>query len=140
MIWNIPLGLHIVSYLFASCDGPLSPLFMAWANILCSKDKQVRALTLAFMNACGNAVTLIIQQFLYETTDAPEYRKGFPASLAFVCGMAVWVFVVRWFELRTLREKEMVGEDGRSEVGVEAEVGSGKEAVNVSVAKDGWEL
>lgn len=44
--WNIPLGLHIVAYLFAACDGPLSPLYMAWANLLCGQDKQVRAMTL----------------------------------------------------------------------------------------------
>lgn len=135
MIWNIPLGLRIVSYLFASCDGPLSPLFMAWANILCSSDKQVRALTLAFMNACGNAVTLLIQQFLYPTTDAPEYKKGFPASLGFVCGMAVWAFVVRYFELRTLRLKEKESEDGSSGM-VEPVIEDGAEKrVNVSVSK-----
>ena len=129
------MGLRIVSYLFASCDGPLSPLFMAWANILCSSDKQVRALTLAFMNACGNAVTLLIQQFLYPTTDAPEYRKGFPASLAFVCGMAGWAFVVRYFELRTLRLKEIESEDGGSRVVESAVDGGAEKHVNISVSK-----
>ncbi|KAF2816704.1 MFS general substrate transporter [Mytilinidion resinicola] len=110
-IWDIPLGLRIASYLFAGCDGPLSPMFMAWANILCGNDKQVRAMTIAVMNSFGNALTTIIQQFLYPVTDAPKYKKGFPASLAFICGMAGWVFVVRYFELRTLKRKELDGEE-----------------------------
>lgn len=87
------------------------------------------------MNACGNAVTLLIQQFLYPTTDAPEYKKGFPASLGFVCGMAVWAFVVRYFELRTLRLKEKESEDGSSGM-VEPVIEDGAEKrVNVSVSK-----
>lgn len=100
VIWNVPLGLKIVSYMFAGTDGPLSPIYYAWANVLTSGDAQVRALVLAIMNSCGAATTTVIQQFLYPTTDAPEYGKGFKASLGFVCGMCIWVVVVRIFELR----------------------------------------
>ena len=78
---------------------------MAWANILCSDDTQLRALTIAIMNSSGAALTTIIQQFLYPVTDAPKYRKGFPASLGFILGMCIWVFVVRFFELRALKVK-----------------------------------
>jgi MFS transporter, ACS family, pantothenate transporter len=108
--WKIPLGLHIVAYLFASCDGPLSPLYMAWANILCSQDKQVRAMTLAMMNALGNATTTIIQQFAYPVTDAPEYRVGFRTSLGLICGTLCWVLVVRYCEWRTQQQREHVQE------------------------------
>ncbi|KAI9731234.1 MAG: hypothetical protein M1834_005427 [Cirrosporium novae-zelandiae] len=111
VIWNVPLGLRIVSYLFASLDGPLSPIYMTWANILCSNDSQVRALTIAAMNSCGSALTTVIQQFLYPVTDAPKYRKGFPASLGFVAGMCIWVFVVRYFELMAVRKKARNVED-----------------------------
>lgn len=104
--WDIPLGLHVLAYLFAACDGPLSPLYMAWANILCGRDKQVRAMTLAMMNAFGNATTTIVQQFAYPVTAAPEYRIGFKTSLALICGMFVWVFVVRYFELRSLKKSQ----------------------------------
>lgn len=102
--WDIPLGLHFLAYLFAACDGPLSPLYMAWANILCGRDKQVRAMTIAMMNAFGNATTTIIQQFAYPVTSAPEYRVGFKTSLGLICGMFVWIFVVRYFELRSLEQ------------------------------------
>ena len=85
-------------------------------------------LTIAIMNSCGAALTTIIQQFLYPVTNAPRYRKGFPASLGFIGGMCVWVFVVRGFEIRALRGKEVDVE------GVEVESSSGEEAV---VGKDG---
>ncbi|KAF2772088.1 MFS general substrate transporter [Teratosphaeria nubilosa] len=101
VVWNIPLGLHILAYLLASCDGPLSPLYMAWANLLCGRDKQVRAMTLAMMNALGNATTTLVQQFAYPVVDAPRYDVGFRTSLGLVCGMVLWVMVVRWCEWRS---------------------------------------
>lgn len=106
-----PLGLHVVSYMFAGMDGPLSPIYMSWANIICSNDSQVRALTIATMNSFGAALTTVIQQFLYPMTDAPKYGKGFRASLGFTCGMVIWVIVVRWFEIWHTRkgEEEVVG-------------------------------
>lgn len=104
VIWDIPLGLKVVAYMFAGTDGPLSPIYYAWANILTAGDTQVRALVLAIMNSFGAATTTVIQQFLYPTTDAPEYGKGFKASLGFVCGMCVWVVVVRVFEMREQRK------------------------------------
>lgn len=118
LIWDIPFGLRIVAYLFAADDGPLSPLFMSWANILCSSDRQVRAMTIACMNAFGNATSTIIQQFLYPVTDAPEYKKGFAASLAFICGMLGWTFVVRYFELQNTNQRlpEVEGLDGEREM------------------------
>lgn len=121
VIWDIPLGLRIVSYMFAGLDGPLSPIFYAWANILTTGDAQVRALTLAVMNSCGAALTTIIQQFLYPINDAPKFARGFKAILGFVIGMCVWVVVVRVFEMRALaREQETEGVAG--EQGSEADV------------------
>lgn len=126
--WDIPLGLRVVAYLFAACDGPLSPLYMAWANILCGSDKQVRAMTIAMMNAFGNATTTIIQQFAYPVMDAPEYPVGFRTSLGLICGMVGWVFVVRYFELRSLRTRDVaieglpVAESEVSKVGTTTKV------------------
>lgn len=51
VVWDVPLGLKIASYMFAGLDGPLSPIYYAWANILTTGDAQVRALTLAVMNS-----------------------------------------------------------------------------------------
>ncbi|ROV93145.1 hypothetical protein VSDG_07384 [Cytospora chrysosperma] len=107
VVWNVPLGLKIVSYMFAGTDGPLSPIYYSWANILTSGDTQVRALVLAIMNSFGAALTTIIQQFLYPVTDAPNFGKGFKASLGFVCGMCIWVVIVRCFELREQMKKEL---------------------------------
>ncbi|KAF4119483.1 MFS transporter, ACS family, pantothenate transporter [Geosmithia morbida] len=110
VIWDIPLGLRIVSYMFAGSDGPLSPLYYSWANILTSGDTQVRALTLAIMNSCGAALTTVIQQFLYPVTDAPQFGKGFKASLGFICGMCIWVLLLRYFELQELERLDEMEE------------------------------
>jgi ACS family pantothenate transporter-like MFS transporter len=130
VIWEIPLGLKIVSYMFAGLDGPLSPIFYSWANILTTGDAQVRALTLAVMNSCGAALTTVIQQFLYPVTDAPKFGKGFKASLGFLIGMCVWVVVVRMFEMRALARK-------RAEIeGIAGDHGSEPDMMAVRVDAD----
>ena len=78
------------------------------------------------MNSCGSALTTIIQQFLYPVTDAPKFKKGFPASLGFIIGMCGWVFIVRYFELRTLKQKALDAEIERLEDGSD----EGREAVS----------
>ena len=116
VVWDIPLGLRVVSYMFAGLDGPLSPIYYAWANILTTGDTQVRALVLAIMNSFGAALTTVIQQFLYPVTDAPEYGKGFKASLGFICGMCIWVVVVRIFEMKAQQKAQvMEAAEGHSE-------------------------
>jgi ACS family pantothenate transporter-like MFS transporter len=62
-------------------------------------------MTLAMMNAFGNATTTIIQQFAYPVLDAPQYQVGFRTSLGLICGMVGWVFVVRYCETRVQRTK-----------------------------------
>ncbi|KAH9902102.1 MFS general substrate transporter [Xylariomycetidae sp. FL2044] len=114
VVWDIPLGLRVVSYMFAGLDGPLSPIYNSWANILTAGDAQVRALTLAIMNSCGAALTTVIQQFLYPVTDAPEFSRGFKASLGFLCGMCIWVVIVRVFEMRAQYKKQVIRADGSS--------------------------
>lgn len=136
VVWDIPLGLKIVSYMFAGLDGPLSPIYYAWANILTSGDTQVRALTLAIMNSCGAALTTVIQQFLYPVTDAPQFGKGFKASLGFLCGMCIWVVVVRIFEMRELRrggEGEVTEADDEEDRSNSSEGGQGSAAIPYSV-------
>lgn len=135
VVWDVPLGLKIVSYMFAGLDGPLSPIYYAWANILTSGDTQVRALTLAIMNSFGAALTTVIQQFLYPVTDAPQFSKGFNASLGFVCGMCVWVAVVRVFEMRELRrggEGEVTGAADETDRSNSSEGGQGSTAITYS--------
>lgn len=118
--------------MFAGLDGPLSPIFMAWANILCSNDSQLRALTIAIMNSSGAALTTVIQQFLYPVIDAPKYRKGFPASLSFIGGMCIWVFVVRRFEIRAMKQKEVEVEGEMIET--ESEINGSEKAVGIDVS------
>lgn len=108
-IWTLPLAPKILAYLLASLDGPLSPLYLAWANLLCASDSQLRALTLACMNSLGAVVTTLVQQFAYPVSDAPAFRKGFPVSLAGVGVMAGYVFVVRGLEVREVGGRRREG-------------------------------
>jgi MFS transporter, ACS family, pantothenate transporter len=112
--WQIPLGLRIASFMFAGLDGPLSPIFYSWANILCSGDAQVRAFTLATMNSFGSAVATLMQQFAYPVTDAPEFHLGYRVSLGLVIGMCLWVCVVRVCEIRAVNKTLDRNEDAEA--------------------------
>jgi ACS family pantothenate transporter-like MFS transporter len=85
-------------------------------------------MTLAMMNAFGNATTTIIQQFAYPVLDAPEYKIGFRTSLGLICGMVGWVFVVRYCEMRVQRSKSEV--TGQVSEGIESD-----QSINVQPQK-----
>lgn len=103
--WEIPFGLKMVSFLFAGLDGPLSPIYYSWANILTTGDSQVRAMTLAIMNSCGAVAALVMGQWAYPVTAAPRFYKGYRASLSLVIGMCVWVVIVRVMEMRAISKQ-----------------------------------
>ncbi|KAK8087825.1 MFS general substrate transporter [Apiospora hydei] len=132
VVWQIPLGLRVAAYMCAGLDGPLSPIYYSWANLLTGGDSQVRALTLAIMNSWGGAVSAVMQQFLYPVTDAPAFGKGFKASLGFVGGMCVWVVLVRALELRAEHGKKRLD-------GMEAQSGAAaaEETVVVPIEQKG---
>ncbi|KAK8055042.1 major facilitator superfamily transporter [Apiospora rasikravindrae] len=137
VVWRIPLGLRVVAYMFAGLDGPLSPIYYSWANLLTGGDSQVRALTLAIMNSWGGAVSAVMQQFLYPVTDAPAFGKGFKASLGFVGGMCVWVMLVRVLELRAEHDKKGGSINLQRLDGVEAQAAAAEETVVVPIEQKG---
>lgn len=106
IIWDIPFGLHVFAYMTAACDGPLSPIYFSWANILTAGDTQVRAVTLACMNAFGSAMGAIIQQFAYPVTTAPKFHKGFCVSLGTLAFALFWTSMIRVLEMREVRKQD----------------------------------
>ncbi|ORY76518.1 major facilitator superfamily domain-containing protein [Leucosporidium creatinivorum] len=106
LAWNIPMALHFIANITASNDGPTSPIIMTWANILLAGDAQQRALTIAFMNTLGSAVSSIVNQYGYDTRTAPRFQKGIALSLAFVLLEVVGVVYIRYVELKTAGDRE----------------------------------
>ncbi|GAA5843309.1 hypothetical protein JCM11251_007282 [Rhodosporidiobolus azoricus] len=106
LVYNIGVGGQIAALLLGALDGPTSPIIMTWANLLLGGDAQRRALTIASMNACGSAVSTIVNTYGYKALDAPRMRKGIGLSLAFVCFELICVTILRYVELSTKKDRD----------------------------------
>jgi ACS family pantothenate transporter-like MFS transporter len=109
---------------------------MSWANEICGRDAEERALVLGIMNASGYAyvyffrprITILIHVInsihawlpllTYPATDAPRFKKGFIySSFAFLAQFAITAIV--WFlqrrENRSIEKEVAVASDSESQ-------------------------
>lgn len=75
-IWNIPLGLKFFSFYIAGLGGALNPLFMSWASEVTFKSPESRAITIASMNAVGQALLAGLNIVTFPTYKAPRFEFG----------------------------------------------------------------
>ncbi|EIM89145.1 MFS general substrate transporter [Stereum hirsutum FP-91666 SS1] len=70
----------------------MTAVFWTWANEVCNSDAEERAITIASMNGVFYACNAWIPNVIFQQTDGPTFRKGFPATWAF--GVMAVIFVV----------------------------------------------
>lgn len=85
------------------------PVFFAWANVVTYNDVQERAVVLASMNMLSNAVNAWWSLLFYGASTAPKFRKGCYAMFGTVIASAVTALVIRYLQLRSLRDKPQDG-------------------------------
>ncbi|KAI5305529.1 hypothetical protein KEM56_004152 [Ascosphaera pollenicola] len=88
-IWNIPVGLKYFSYFLAGTADGIAAVLYSWANEICSRDAEERALTISAMNTVGNAFGAWIPLFVWKTTDAPRYYIGYNWAIALDVAMVL---------------------------------------------------
>lgn len=83
--------------------------FFAWANVVCHRDLEERAITLASMNMFNNAVNAWWPLLFYKANDVPYWRSGCYAMIATVAATLVIGIVIRLLQLQDQRSefKEM---------------------------------
>ncbi|CUM66627.1 uncharacterized protein PRCAT00004298001 [Priceomyces carsonii] len=79
--WNIPDGWRWVCYLIIGFDGVNQAIISGWINRSCRHDNEERAFVLGFSDAVSQAINVWTNIVFYPTSDAPNFRKGFIASL-----------------------------------------------------------
>lgn len=75
-IWNIPVGLKFFSFYIAGLGGALNPLFMSWASSVTHGSAEERAVTIASMNAIGQALLAGLNIVTFPTPSAPRFHFG----------------------------------------------------------------
>ncbi|KAK7955647.1 major facilitator superfamily transporter [Apiospora aurea] len=114
-IWQIPDGLKWFAFLLQKGSVPYGPLSMSWANEICGRDAEERAVVIGVMNSLGYAFNAWVPLLTYPQVDAPRFRRGFVfttvafAAQAGITGAVAWMY--RRDQKRELKGRNE-GEDG----------------------------
>ncbi|PLB48448.1 MFS general substrate transporter [Aspergillus steynii IBT 23096] len=118
-----PASIKLKEFAFLT-DGVqlMTAIFYTWANEVCADDNEERALVVSSMNGFQYAVAAWLPVVIFPQTEAPSFRKGFPATFAFVIAALILIVVIQLLAVRERRlnalkaEENSVGEgEGRSQ-------------------------
>ncbi|KAK7187661.1 hypothetical protein DPSP01_004498 [Paraphaeosphaeria sporulosa] len=113
-IWHIPSGLKWTAFFLQRASVPYGPLSMAWANEICGKDAEERAVVIGIMNSLGYAFNAWVPLVTYPAGEAPRFKRGFRWSAGAFVMQGVITGCVAW-----MWERERRPEGGRKRVDVE---------------------
>lgn len=92
-VWNgVSNGGILFAFFLSGVADGIAAVLYSWANIICSKNSQERALTLSTMNTLGNTFSVWVPIFVWRTEDAPRYLKGYAYNIG-LCGMMLIMLV-----------------------------------------------
>ncbi|KAK6827241.1 major facilitator superfamily transporter [Apiospora arundinis] len=124
-IWHIPDGLKWFAFLLQKASVPYGPLSMSWANEICGRDAEERAVVIGVMNSLGYAFNAWVPLLTYPQVDAPQFRKGFIyTTVAFAAQAGITATVAYMYK----RDQKRAAEEGKDE---------GEENENVTVMATG---
>ncbi|KAL1984901.1 hypothetical protein VTN96DRAFT_8560 [Rasamsonia emersonii] len=83
----------------------MTAIFYTWANEVCSDDNEERALVVSSMNGFQYAVAAWLPVVIFPQTEAPSFRRGYPATFAFVIAAIVVVVITQLLVIREKRQK-----------------------------------
>ncbi|OGM42809.1 putative pantothenate transporter [Aspergillus bombycis] len=102
-IWNVPVGLKFFAFFLSGTADGIAAIIYAWANEICARSAEERALVISAMNTIGNTFGAWIPLFVWKTVDAPRYLIGYNWNLALDVCMLIMLFVLRHFWVREKR-------------------------------------
>ncbi|KAH8700251.1 pantothenate transporter liz1 [Talaromyces proteolyticus] len=103
-VWPASVGLKEFAFL---TDGVqlMTAIFYTWANEVCSDDNEERAFVVSSMNGFQYAVAAWLPIVIFPQTEAPSFRKGFPATFGFVIAALVVIAIIQVLVLREGRKR-----------------------------------
>jgi len=103
-VW--PASLHLKEFAFMTVGVQLmTAIFYTWANELCADDNEERALVISSMNGLQYAVAAWLPIVIFPQTEAPTFRRGFPATFGFVIAALIVIGFAQFLALRERRTK-----------------------------------
>jgi ACS family pantothenate transporter-like MFS transporter len=107
-IWTIPIGLKFFAFFVAGLGGALNPLFMSWASEVTFSSPESRAITIASMNAIGQALLAGLNIVTFPTTEAPRFKFGWYWVMANNFVQIALVFIIMFLHNRDKRRDGVI--------------------------------
>ncbi|KUJ16369.1 pantothenate transporter liz1 [Mollisia scopiformis] len=103
-VW--PRSIRLKEFAFLT-DGVqlMTAIFYTWANEVCAGDNEERALVISSMNGMQYAVAAWLPIVIFPQTEAPTFRRGFPATFGFVIAALIVIVIIQLLALRERRQK-----------------------------------
>ncbi|PGH19020.1 hypothetical protein AJ79_00054 [Helicocarpus griseus UAMH5409] len=111
-VWDINVGWKWACYCLGLLGVGLSGIAFAWAHDICTDDNEERALVVAFMSTFAQVVQTWLPLIIWQTVEAPQYRKGFISSVFIAVLMMGCALTIRWLQRRQEAEKEKEKREG----------------------------
>ncbi|KAJ3497403.1 hypothetical protein NLG97_g1935 [Lecanicillium saksenae] len=94
-IWNIPTAWKWACFILAGCSSGIGGLLYAWMHEICTQDNEERALVAASMNELAFVVQAWLPLLIWPQVEAPEYPKGYLASIGISLAMMATAMAIR---------------------------------------------
>jgi MFS transporter, ACS family, pantothenate transporter len=82
-IWNVPDPLKFLAFYLGGFSGMASPILYSWVNYTLNENYGERGLVISSMMTFGFTMQIWVPLLTFPTVEAPEFRKGYPASVVF---------------------------------------------------------
>ncbi|TGO54808.1 hypothetical protein BOTNAR_0258g00010 [Botryotinia narcissicola] len=117
-IW--PKSVKLKEFAFLT-DGVqiMTAVFYAWANKICAGDSEERAIVLSSMNGLQYAVAAWLPIVIFPQTEAPTFRRGFPATFGFVIAALLAILLIQFLHTRELKQKAEINHENTEAISSE---------------------
>ncbi|KAH8689109.1 putative pantothenate transporter [Talaromyces proteolyticus] len=100
-------GATLFGYLLNGASWGFWPIQYAWANEICAKDPEERAIVIGVAQTFGQAFVAWVPVVILNTSKyAPKFTMGY----SIMCGVSalqlLMIFVIRWFHQREKKQEE----------------------------------
>ncbi|PYH79788.1 MFS general substrate transporter [Aspergillus uvarum CBS 121591] len=105
-IWRVPVGLKFFAFFLSGTADGIAAIIYAWANEICARSAEERALVISAMNTVGNTFGAWIPLLVWKTVDAPRYLIGYNWTIALDVCMLLMLVVLQQFWRREQRRAQ----------------------------------
>lgn len=104
-VWDVPLGLKYFAFYISFTSAGVPGLYYSWFPDLMPDDHEMRGFMTAFSNIFSYVNQIWFQDAVWRTSEAPQFKPGFIACACFGVVLILASLLMRWLELRDVREK-----------------------------------